>query len=134
MLMLMDCQSHTDLKLDATIFGHMPQGSRKALHMTVTVPANPAVSSPPFVGQDHYCESATRYSPENYQWYTNNILWDSVDCYPGSSYCDNPLAPWFRRTLKEKTTEDIEVRWCNGNSHHAQKLGIELLELYIYNM
>ena len=96
--------------------------------------ANPGASSPPFVGQDHYCESATRYSPENYQWYTNNILWDSEDCYPGSSYCDNPLAPWFRRTLKEKTTEGIEVRWCNGHGHNTQKLGIELLEHYIYNM
>ena len=39
--MLIDCQSHTDQKLDATIFGHMPEGSRKALHMTVTVPVPP---------------------------------------------------------------------------------------------
>ena len=41
MLMLMDCQSHTDLKLNATIFGHMQEGYRKALHMTVTVPVQP---------------------------------------------------------------------------------------------
>ena len=92
---------------------------------------NPGASSPPFVGQDFYCESATRYRPSTRQWFTNNTLWDGEDCYPGSSCCDNPLAPWFRRTLQEKTTEDIEVRWCNGN---GQKLGIELLELYVYNM
>ena len=96
--------------------------------------ATPGASSPPFVGQDHYCESATRYRPPTPQWYTNNTLWDGEDCYPGSSCCDNPLAPWFRRTLQEKTTEDIEVRWCNGDGHNTQKLGIELLELYIYNM
>ena len=95
---------------------------------------NPGASSPPFVGQDLYYETATRYRPTTYEWYTNNTLWDGEDCYPGSSCCDNPLAPWFRRTLQEKTTEDIEVRWCNGNSHNTQKLGIELLELYIYNM
>ena len=95
--------------------------------------ANPGDSSPPFVGQNLYCESAIRYTIPK-RWYTNNTLWDGEDCYPGSSCCDNPLAPWFRRTLQEKTTEDIEVRWCNGNDHNIQKLGIELLELYIYNM
>ena len=95
--------------------------------------ANPGASSPPFVGQDLYCESATRYTPPYPQrWYTNNTLWDGEDCYPGSSCCDNPLAPWFRRTLRENTTEDIEVRWCNGQWHHYERLGIELLELYVY--
>ena len=91
-------------------------------------------NSPPFVGQDFYCESATHYAPPDRftPWYTNNTLWDGEDCYPGSSCCDNPLAPWFRRTLQEKTTEDIEVRWCNGQQHIYERLGIELLELYIY--
>ena len=93
---------------------------------------NPGASSPPFVGQDFYCESATRYPPPTYEWYTNNTLWDGEDCYSGSSCCDNPLAPWFRRTLQEKTTEDIEARWCNGQPHIYERLGIELLELYIY--
>ena len=132
----MDSQSHTDLKLDATIFGHVLQGSRKALHIDCNYPcaAIAGASSPPFVGQDLYCESATHYSPENYQWFSNNTFWDGEDCYPGSSCCDNPLALRFRRTLKEKATEDIEVRWCNGDGHNTQKLGIELLELYIYNM
>ena len=55
--------------------------------------ANPGASSLPFVGQDLYCESATRYRPPYPQrWYTNNTLWDGEDCYPGSSCCDNPLA------------------------------------------
>ena len=94
---------------------------------------SPGASSPPFVGQDFYCESATRYPPPYPQrWFTNNTLWDGEDCYPGSSCCDNPLAPWFRRTLQEKTTEDIEVRWCNAQWHIHERLGIKLLELYIY--
>ena len=95
--------------------------------------ANPGASSPPFVGQDLYCESATRYpalSPG--RWFTNNTLWDGEDCYPGSSCCDNPLAPWFRRTLQEKTTEDIEVRWCSGQGLHRDRVATELLELYVY--
>ena len=95
--------------------------------------ANPRASSPPFVGPDLYCESATRYSPpEPERWYTNNTLWDGEDCYPGSSCCDNPLAPWFRRTLQENTTEDIEVRWCTGQGLSRDRVATELLELYIY--
>ena len=94
--------------------------------------ANPGASSPPFVGQDLYCESATRYRPITRQWYTNNTLWDGEDCYPGSSCCDNPLAPWFRRTLQEKTTEDIEVRWCTGDGLIHGRVATEHLELYIY--
>ena len=97
--------------------------------------ANPGTSSPPFVGQDFYCESATRYPPPwpTPKWFfTNNTLWDGEDCYPGSNCCNNALAPWFRRTLHENTTEDIEVHWCNGNSHGYERLGVELVELYIY--
>ena len=95
--------------------------------------ANPGASSPPFVGQDFYCESATRYRPPYpRRWYTNNTLWDGEDCYPGSSCCDNPLAPWFRRTLQEMTTEDIEVRWCTTQGLASDRVATELLELYVY--
>ena len=94
--------------------------------------ANPGASSPPFVGQDFYCESAIRYRPRNTQWYTNNTLWDGEDCYPGSSCCNNALAPWFRRTLQQSTTEDIEVRWCTTDGLHHDRVGTELLELYVY--
>ena len=94
--------------------------------------SNPGARSPPFVGQDHYCESATRYVPQTFQWFTNNTLWDGEDCYPGSSCCDNAIAPWFRRTLQEKTTEDIEVRWCTGQGLQHDRVATELLELYVY--
>ena len=97
---------------------------------------NPGSSSPLFVGQDFFCESATRYPPSHpptpQSWYTNNTLWDGEGCYPGSSCCDNPLAPWFRRTLQEKTTEDIEVRWCTGQGLSRDRVATELLELYVY--
>ena len=38
MPMCLDCQSHTDLRMNATIFGHMPEATRKGYHMTATVP------------------------------------------------------------------------------------------------
>ena len=96
--------------------------------------ANPGARSPSFVCQDFYCETATFYPPPeaNRQWYTNNTLWDGQDCNPASHCCNNALAPWFRRTLQEKTTEDIEVRWCIIQELHRDRVGIELLELYVY--
>ena len=95
--------------------------------------ASPGASAPPFVGQDFYCESATRYTPPYPpRWYTNNTLWDGEDCYPGSSCCNNGFAPWFRRTLQEKTTGNIEVRWCTGQGLPNDRVATELLEIYIY--
>ena len=95
--------------------------------------ARPGANPPPFVGQDFYCESATRYLPPYPQrWYTNNTLWDGEDCYPGSSCCNNSLAPWFRRKLLEETTEDIEVRLCTGRGLHIDRVATELLEIYVY--
>ena len=95
--------------------------------------ARPGVRPPPFVGQDLYCESATRYQPSlPRRWYTNNTLWDGEDCYPGSSCCNNALAPWFRRRLQEKTTGNIEVRWCTGSGLSEDRVATELLEIYVY--
>ena len=110
-------------------------GYEEAFPRTCNCPcaANPGASSPPFVGQDFYCESATRYTPQHpWRWYTNNTLWDGEDCYPGSSCCGNALAPWFRRTLQENTTEDIEVRWCSTQGLAFDRVAIQLLELYVY--
>ena len=95
--------------------------------------ANPGVSPPPFVGPNFHCESAPPYPPPlPKRWYTNNTLWDGEDCYSGSSCCNNALAPWFRRTLQEKTTEDIEVRWCTGRGLVSDRVATELLEIYVY--
>ena len=33
----LDCQSHLGLRMSANTFGHMQEGSRRAVHMTVTV-------------------------------------------------------------------------------------------------
>ena len=129
--MYLASQSHMGLRIDAPIFGHMQEGSRKAMHIYVTVPV--LLTQEPD-HQDFYCETATFYPPPeaNRQWYTNNTLWDGQDCNPASHCCNNALAPWFRRTLQEKTTEDIEVRWCIIQELHRDRVGIELLELYVY--
>ena len=37
----LDCQLHTGLRVDATIFGHMLEATRKVYRMAVTVPVQP---------------------------------------------------------------------------------------------
>ena len=97
---------------------------------------NPGTSPPSYVGDHYYCESATQYSPPKpprpQHWYTNNTLWDNQDCHPGSNCCNKPRAPWFVRELNNVTQNDVEIRWCIGQNLGNEKIGTELVEIYIY--
>ena len=93
----------------------------------------PGRSSPSYVGDNYYCESATQYPPrEPQRWYTNNTLWDNQDCYPGSNCCNNPQAPWFTRDLNTPTQDDVEIRWCSGQGLRRDRVGTEVVEIYVY--
>ena len=41
MPMWLGCRSHTGLRMNAAIFGHMPEATRKVVHMSVTVHVQP---------------------------------------------------------------------------------------------
>ena len=92
----------------------------------------PGTSPPSYVGDHYYCESGVQYYPKNYQWYTNNTLWDAQDCYPGSNCCNNPRAPWFLRNLITPTHDDVEIHWCTIQGVHHDRVGTELVEIYVY--
>ena len=66
------------------------------------------------------------------QWYTNNTLWDGKDCYLGSNCCNNARLPWFWKTLKQETSNDITVRWCSSSRKRSIGFATELLEIYVY--
>ena len=55
--------------------------------------------SPPFVGQDYYCESGTNESYQNGMFYPNDILWDGEQC-DGFEVpcCTQSNLPWFIKT------------------------------------
>ena len=92
----------------------------------------PGRSPPSYVGDNYYCESATRYRPHLYQWFINNTLWDNQDCYPKSKCCNNPQAPWFTRDLNTPTQDDVEIRWCSVSGAHFDIVATEQVEIYIY--
>ena len=94
---------------------------------------SPGRSPPSYVSDNYYCESATQYPPPRPRhWYTNNTLWDNQDCYPGSNCCNNPRAPWFTRDLNITTQDDVEIRWCSGQGLAYDKVGTEVVEIYVY--
>ena len=92
---------------------------------------HPGFSPPSYVGSDYYCDTAT-VTVGSQQWYTNNTLWDGKDCYPGTNCCANTRLPWFWRTLKQETNNDITVRWCTSRLLQWDNFGTELLEIYIH--
>lgn len=71
----------------------------------------PAITIPPFVGTDYFCDSGTR-DIADFQFFPSDPLWDGAGCGPTSSCClfNNP--PWFFRALPSLTGDDLEMRVC----------------------
>ena len=93
----------------------------------------PGQSTPSYVGEHYYCESATQYMPpESRRWYTNNTLWDNEDCYPGSNCCNTPRAPWFVRDFDTTKSDDVELRWCTQQGTTFDRVATEQVEIYVY--
>ena len=88
------------------------------------------VSSPSFVGNDYYCESGTLTHPQS-SWYTNDPLWDGMQCGGDEGPCCNRTGlPWFHKTLSTSTTATITTRVCLGTANN-KNIGIDRLELYV---
>ena len=71
------------------------------------------LTSPPFVGDDYFCESGTNdyhRGGASAEFYPNDPLWDGLDCDPTNSTCcmlRNP--PYFTKTLPSPTTDRKSV-------------------------
>ena len=90
--------------------------------------------SPPFVGNDYFCESTITESTwlrnqQNFQ--PNATLWDGQICEGGGTCCQFNNPPWFTKNLANSTTEDIELRLCLWDSSRSSNIALELLELYV---
>ena len=110
-------------------------GYQESFSHTCNCPCAKFRGAPPpsYVGVHYYCESATQYPPPTPRhWYTNNTLWDNQDCYPGSNCCNNPRAPWFTRDLNIPTQDNVEIRWCSGQGLRYDRVGTEVVEIYVY--
>ena len=91
-------------------------------------------TSPPFVGQDYYCESGTNDSVRLGMFYPNDTLWDGEQC-DGFEVpcCTQSNMPWFIKTLDQSTSDDIELRVCSSEPYPSNEdVPLNLIELYIH--
>ena len=88
---------------------------------------------PSFLGNDSYCDSG---NPSRNS-YLNNLytdrLWDNSgpSCVTGSTCCDNPDQPWFKKRLTQPANEDVELRWCGNEPIFAEATATSKVELYV---
>ena len=91
---------------------------------------NNTYPSPPFVGNDYFCESVTQNSWADV-FYPNTTLWDGQVCEGGGTCCQFNNPPWFTKNLANSTTEDIELRLCFHAFNYWSDIALEQLELYV---
>ena len=98
------------------------------------------ILTPPFVGEDYFCESGYTYpgyydQESQYTLHSNDTLWDGRDCHSSSTCCSRHNHPFFTKTLSTPTNDDIELRRCgclaSGEKGCLENVAIELIELYV---
>ena len=85
---------------------------------------------PPFIGNDYYCDSGSDNYPSPTTFYTDP-LWEGKGCLSTNFCCSNSGMPWFCKTLREPSVDDIEVRNCHNSPSRDEDAAISLIELYI---
>ena len=88
-------------------------------------------AAPGFVGESYYCESGWDRSSTPIQWHLRDPLWDSQGCPVGSTCCDRG-GPWFKVTLTDEVSDDIEVRWCRSEDTIREYFGVDQLEILVH--
>ena len=116
-----------------TFTGGWFTGSRSSRYPSYRCPCDNGntSSSPPFVGNDYFCESVKTLVHWQYRFIPNALLWDGQVCEGGGTCCQLNNPPWFTKNLTSPTTEDIELRLCLNDVSSRSNIALELLELYV---
>ena len=89
-----------------------------------------AISIPPFVGEDYFCESGDHSGSETWGgFHLYDPLWDGQNCTSTSTCCSFNNPPYFTKRLPSPTTDDLEARLCLLDS--GNDAPIEFIELYV---
>ena len=112
-------------------------GASENFSLSSNCPCDTAVvTTPPFVGEDYFCESGYVWpgyynSTLSYRFHSDDTLWDGEDCHSTSSCCSLHNPPYFTKTLSQTTTDDLELRMCLLNYYRLDNVAVELVELYV---
>ena len=86
---------------------------------------------PNFVGNDYYCSTAySGNSRTSQSLATGDPLFDGVGVCAGTC-CDNLNQPWFKKTVPQQTTDNLEMRLCVDQPFSDEAVAFDLMELYI---
>ena len=92
--------------------------------------SNPWPHSTSFVGEDYFCDSGNHaIESSTTTFYSDDPLWDGQGCGSSSACCKFNSPPWFCKTLRHFTTDDLEVRICKN--YNDEDIPIQLVELYV---
>ena len=85
-----------------------------------------------FVGNDYFCETGTTLPccPKG-MFFADDPQFDGQGCGVASSCCTCNTPPWFRRSLPQPTTNDLEVQICSDMGTQDDDVPFEILEIYI---
>ena len=92
------------------------------------------VTLPNFIQNDYYCDSG---NPSGNSYSDGKLypdqLWDrrGASCVSGSTCCDNPDQPWFKKKLKQTISDNVEMRWCNSDGTFNRVTATRSVEMYI---
>ena len=88
---------------------------------------------PPFIGEDYFCDTAVtaiQRHPTNVL-YPDDPLWDGQGCGQNSTCCLFNRPPWFCKQLPQPTTDDLELRVCDGHIGSWGNNPFDQVEIYI---
>ena len=90
-------------------------------------------SVPIVIGSDYYCSSGNNGTGDSPAVVHSSPLWRTYgpSCVSGSTCCDNPDQPWFKKKLTQPANEDVEMRWCADQPPANEATATTRVELYI---
>jgi len=94
----------------------------------------PGPDPPTHVGNHYFCESGNTGKLQGDDFailYTNDTLWDGVDCKSENSCCYDAGMPWFFRQFPTTTSGDIEIRICYDQDFNNKAIAIEQIQHYV---
>ena len=86
---------------------------------------------PSFVGDNYFCATSNPGPFWNGTVIYDGVLWDGEGCGPTNACCEFNNPPWFRTTLLEPTTDDIELRICLDQEFEDEEVLVNFLDINV---
>jgi len=90
----------------------------------------PARETPTFIGDNYFCESGTDHETDFYEEFTDDPIWDAMNCEATQVNCCD-RGPWFYREFNTAFLDEVELRLCLDQDTSDEDIGLQLIELWV---